>query len=669
MKVLSVTLDDYGAFYGTHTFRFIGRGLAMVLGDNRDEPRMNSNGAAKSTLFEALDWCLYGKVPKEDHADSIVNDEAKSCSVTTYLEDDDGTPATIKRLRPAALQFWKNGEEVTRLDVKETQRVVEDYLGMDRDVFKSTVFFGQNDLLHFADVGDAKRIEILTKIIPELGTVDEYLERAKAKRAEKQLALDQVKTHLARMEGQLRGLEGVTFGEKIGRWETDRQAKLAEHAARIQEYQKHLFDHQHVGAQLARLEAEAAQFAVPIPRPERHPDWIPTEERVQIATRESSAIQAEGMRLRTEIQKMLQTGAGVCSQCRQVVTAEHLQREIVSHRALLRAVEEKETTSKHFLDGVQAALAILRSDQINQDREWEAAEQARSHSLNGLNQHIAAFRQAQVQLVGVQQNLESIQKESQELLVASNPFIEESQKLDKQKAQLSLEIEGASEAVDAAEEALAYIEYWVTAFGPKGLKSYILDGKLQEMTDAANHWVKLLTGGTFWVRFETQKKGRSTKKLTNELNIRVFRYNPDGRVSERNYRSWSGGEKKRVSLAIDFGLSRLVARRARKRYDLLILDELFKHVDAAGGEAIGEMLEELKREKSNIFVIEHDPEFQTRFENRIIVRRQNARSTIVEVSRDGENGIHREGQAPSRVEAKPKRKAKRRRVSRRTSLQ
>jgi DNA repair exonuclease SbcCD ATPase subunit len=642
----------------------------MVLGDNRDEPRMNSNGAAKSTLFEALDWCLYGKVPKEDHADSIVNDEAKGCSVTAYLEDDDGIPAVIKRSRPAALQFWKGDEEVTRLDTKETQRVVEDFLGMDRDVFKSTVFFGQNDLFHFADVGDAKRIEILTKIIPELGTVDEYLERAKVKRAEKQLALDQVKTHLARMEGELRGLEGVTFGEKIGRWEQDRQVKLAEHAARIQECQKYLFDHQHVGAQLARLEAEAAQFVTLIPRPERHPDWITTEEWVQLATRELGAFQAEGMRLRTEIQKMQQTGTGVCSQCRQVVTAEHLQREMGSLNVQLRAVEEKGVAAKHFLNEAQAALAKLQSDQINQDREWQAAELARSQSLDGLNQHIAAYRQTQVQLVGVQKNLELIQKESQELLVASNPFIEESQKLDKQKVQLSLEIEGALEAVDAAEEALAYIEYWVTAFGPKGLKSYILDGKLQEMTDAANHWVKLLTGGTFWIRFETQKKGRSSKKLSNELNIRVFRYNPGGRVSERNYRSWSGGEKKRVSLAIDFGLSRLVARRARKRYDLLILDELFKHLDAAGGEAIGEMLEELKREKSNIFVIEHDPEFQTRFENRIIVRRENARSTIVEVSRDGENGIHREGQASSRdVKAKPKRKAKRRRVSRRASLQ
>ena len=74
MRILAVTIQNYGAFRGEHQFRYVGRGLTLVLGDNRDEPRMSSNGAAKSTLFECLDWCLFGKVPRDDHADSIIND-------------------------------------------------------------------------------------------------------------------------------------------------------------------------------------------------------------------------------------------------------------------------------------------------------------------------------------------------------------------------------------------------------------------------------------------------------------------------------------------------------------------------------------------------------------------------------------------------------------------
>jgi len=196
---------------------------------------------------------------------------------------------------------------------------------------------------------------------------------------------------------------------------------------------------------------------------------------------------------------------------------------------------------------------------------------------------------------------------------------------------------------------------------------------LQEMTDAANVWVRVLTGGTIWVRFETQRLGRSTKKLSNDINIRVFRYNPNGTVTERNYKSWSGGEKKRVSWAIDFGLSRLVAARATKRYDLLVLDEVFKHVDAAGGEAVVEMLRQLRQEKSSIFVIEHGSDFQSHFENRVLIRKQGGRSQILNVEQNDEQstgqGIQGSGQPQAGAgdaQEKPRRKKARRGVSART---
>jgi DNA repair exonuclease SbcCD ATPase subunit len=145
----------------------------------------------------------------------------------------------------------------------------------------------------------------------------------------------------------------------------------------------------------------------------------------------------------------------------------------------------------------------------------------------------------------------------------------------------------------------------------------------------------------------------------------VFRYNPNGTVTERNYKSWSGGEKKRVSWAIDFGLSRLVAARATKRYDLLVLDEVFKHVDAAGGEAVVEMLQHLRQEKSSIFVIEHNPDFASHFENRLLVRKHGGRSQIL-MNVETENAkVEVQGnQNPSEpsAEAKPKRKKKGRSV-------
>lgn len=108
MRILKVTLHNFGPFFGEHSFDVADRGLVFVCGDNRDEPRMNSNGSGKSTLFDAIDWCLFGDVPKGDHVDSVVNEEAgKECWVECRIEDEAAkTVGVVKRGRsPNLLEF------------------------------------------------------------------------------------------------------------------------------------------------------------------------------------------------------------------------------------------------------------------------------------------------------------------------------------------------------------------------------------------------------------------------------------------------------------------------------------------------------------------------------------------------------------------------------------
>jgi DNA repair exonuclease SbcCD ATPase subunit len=662
VKVLSVVLENYGAFFGVHTFDCANRGLTIILGDNQDEPRMNSNGAAKSTLFEAIDWCWFGKPPKGDHADSVINDEVTSCAVTTYLEDDDGVPWVIQRARPAGLKLWRIDRELTCLDVKETQRAVERCLGMDRDVFKATVFFGQQDLLHFADVGEARRIELLTKIIPEMAMVDQYLERAKQLAQTNTKILEKAKADLVLLQGKLQGLEAIDYTEQRQRWEAHRLADRMATVARMQELESYVATHQGTVVRLPELEAQVNQLLTQPQSARQDYSAEIQQAEAQAAQYQAnrSAIKAELGLLENTLNKINQTQTGKCSQCGQQVTEEHLAKE---RMVLGLQLQTKKGQADQALDlwlQAQKPVATLKARQLEADQLWAKAEEQRTAQSRQLNEEIVRLQKLQNYLESSKYEIRACRVKLEGIDGATNPFIEEMRKIAEQRASLAEQCSQASLAVEVAELELAYTDYWVKAFGPKGLKSYILDAKLQEMTDAANHWVKVLTGGTFWIRFETQKKGRSTKKLTNELNIRVFRYNPDGRISERNYKSWSGGEKKRVSLAIDFGLSRLVAKRARKNYDLLILDELFKHVDAAGGEAIAEMLNELRSEKSSIFVIEHNPDMISRFENRILVRRKGSRSTIVEVDNvEGDNfGVSRPGK-----KKKPKRKAIRRSLS------
>jgi DNA repair exonuclease SbcCD ATPase subunit len=375
--------------------------------------------------------------------------------------------------------------------------------------------------------------------------------------------------------------------------------------------------------------------------------------------------EAEGKALRARYEKIKSTPVGECSECGQPVTQEHLAREatklepelerlrvlysnhnaeVVRVRALVQAAEQEKERQRQI---------HYEADKENREKLREAQEQMRT--INEAKNYIA---QAEAHCTQLRTLMATAQQKV-------NPWRAKQAEMLTQKATLEAQVAELVNGINSLEAERLYIEFWVDGFGPKGLKSYILDSRLQEMTDAANEWVKLLTGGTIWVRFETQTQGRSTKKLSNKINLRLWRYNRDGTITERNYRSWSGGEKKRVSWAVDFGLSRLVAARATKRYDTLILDEVFTHVDRAGGEAVVEMLNKLRDEKSSIFVVEQNSDFQNHFEETLVVRKEHGCSRVVREDEDDVQGVQGQRQEAPRTEpaAKPKRKKKGKRVS------
>ena len=635
------------------------------------------HNSGKSTIFDALDWCLFGKVPRDDHVDSIVNEVVGSdCEVDVELLDDDGKHILVRRYRNVGgnngCMLIVDGKELTSLDVKETQKDIERLLGLDRDVFHAAVLFGQTDLMRFADSKDSERMEVLTKIL-QLDEIDQWLEATKRARQEASFRHEQLerdindrRSQIAMAESQLPNLRVQMKHLKDERANVLRETTVAltRHMENVPKYEKNVALEPRIRAALGAAEVnlqDVKMTCVPVvvagePPPfDDAPFSLAFEAASALETQwfaKREQIGADGKRVGDLLKKMNDTQEGECPECWQQITADHLMKKVVEKGAERETLRQSwQTVDREYQTAVIArkaaavATATARAQHGNKLQVWQAQKDAHMEAQRVLELEV---QKAQHTLTKAQGEVERIENEKRSLTQTLDYIAELKQKAEETRTKpnpyevqlddLEALVAGVREQLDnyvdelaVEKETLSYYDFWVEGFGPKGLKSYILDHRLQEMTEAANHWVKILTGGTIWVRFETQTMGRSTKKLSNKINVRVFRYNPDGSVSERNYRSWSGGEKQRVSLGVDFGLSRLIANRSRKRYDLLILDELFRHLDQGGREAVIEMLHHLRREKSSVIVVDHDSEFQGAFENRVIVRKHNQCSVIEEI--------------------------------------
>lgn len=625
MKVRKVTFHNFGSFYGLHQVALSNRGLTFVLGSNLDEPKMESNGAGKSTLFDAMDWAFFGQVPKKDKTDSIVNEAAGSkCWVIVELDAGEDETWWVYRYRKmpeghGVKLFCKKGETVTNcttMDGKETDARIEAVLGMPRDVFLAAVYRQQGDTFNFAEATDSERKKMLTRLIPELAECDRLHEVAKKKHADAQKKHSDLIGQMQGVQHNLASFQQTDLGQMEQAWRQNRDQRLAQaqqvhndRAAELNQAQLALQNLPQLQQQLQALQ-QPTPVTVWAEEYERRKAFF---DEVEVGRKQADA---ERARIQGLIHKFQNLGQGECSQCGQHVSGQHLQNELTKL--------EDELTKLPVVDTSQAKAQLQEADTYR--RQEKEANDAASQSFWQQHGQLTAEIQALQNI-----NIPHMQQLADQAMAHVIGIHQEQWVAPDNGAsihQYQQQLQNLQKEADQQASVVAHWGWWVEALSNKGIKSYILDSRIEMMTEAANTWVQAMTGGTTWVRFETQTM-TSSGKLSETFNVRIFRHNPDGTTTERNYRSWSGGEKKRVALGIDQGLSQLVASRAEKSWGCYIVDESFRqHMDAGGREAVFELLQGLDRD--SIFVVDHDKEMAGQFERHLLVQVKDRKSSFPE---------------------------------------
>lgn len=173
--------------------------------------------------------------------------------------------------------------------------------------------------------------------------------------------------------------------------------------------------------------------------------------------------------------------------------------------------------------------------------------------------------------------------------------------------------ESAKAIAHLAEEKSLFDELAV-AFGKKGIQAMIIEAAVPELEDEANSLLARMTDGRMRLKFETQRAAKSSDALIETLDIRIA-----DELGTRSYELFSGGEAFKVNFAIRIALSKLLARRAGARLELLVVDEGFGTQDAQGRERLVEAINEVSRDFAKILVITHIEELKDAFPVRVDV--------------------------------------------------
>ena len=128
--------------------------------------------------------------------------------------------------------------------------------------------------------------------------------------------------------------------------------------------------------------------------------------------------------------------------------------------------------------------------------------------------------------------------------------------------------------------------FWDRAFSEKGLVRFVVRTVREYLNTQCNYYLGYLTNGRITVEFD------------DELNEKI-----EVVGEHRHYISLSGGERRKVNVAVMLGLQSILAKSSPT--NLLFFDEVAENLDEDGILGLHGLLSDLKKQKT-IFVITHN---------------------------------------------------------------
>jgi DNA repair exonuclease SbcCD ATPase subunit len=635
MRLLGLHLTNFGPFRASHFVDLRRPGLIAIGGDNRIDPGQVNNGSGKSSILDGLLWTAYGETgPRDKQAglktDDVVNeDEGKGCVTCLDFEADDGLTYRVERWRKAKdseagrtkaqgvrLLVFTPGEGaatgdgwevVEDLDSDNVQPRVDGLLGLDYKLALKVLVRSQQDSYNFAETTPKERAGIVTEI-EDLSAFDEVETNARARGRE-------VATELAKLSGEINGLNQTLAilrdddpGRQADDWEAQRAARvnhLVEEAARVRaeiEAQQQLAVQKDQHAQIvAECDVQLAQLVTQA-EPAEVGQW--RARLAQLRTAQGAAVARESINV--QARNKLAATPGVCGECGQAVAQAH-----IDARAA-HLDEERQAIGRELTEvaaQMAEAQAVIDAAVVEQEKYRRAIQQQRDEVTTRRTVATRAIydaQQAQSRVAQLTANLDRVNTEMQQRSSEANPYLERVAQQTARIAQLEAQLEEKKGRDASLKTEAGLLEWWARAV--PSIKSWVFDSVVGELTVSANRWLNHFMHGSCTVQIDstsTTKGGR----VKDEIGIRLFKWKPSGVWTERPYAKWSGGEKRRISLALDWALADRLAQRSHAKCSFIALDEVDRNLDALGIEGLLTAIADLRREKETVWIITQDADF------------------------------------------------------------
>ena len=230
MKLHTIRITNFRSFKKEQSFHFPDEpGLYFMQGVNEAEPRLEANGAGKSTIWEAMLWCFYGKTSRGLKAGDVCNWEAeKGTRVEVDFSLDENTLWTVTRTwKPNAWTLSHISDHITDEEVmdltKSESNYLLDWLAVEFTPFLHCIMMAQSQPM-FLDMKSEHQAALFSEVLGLDHWID-YSARASKKASSQDMESRRLQRDLSEVHGRINGQQD--FKGSVEQFETDREFKLS----------------------------------------------------------------------------------------------------------------------------------------------------------------------------------------------------------------------------------------------------------------------------------------------------------------------------------------------------------------------------------------------------------------------------------------------------------
>jgi DNA repair exonuclease SbcCD ATPase subunit len=579
IEFASMVIVDFKAFKGRHALALNGSGVIYIVGENKVTKRLSGNGASKSTLWDALSWCLFGKTPLGLRTNDVKPWKGGRPSVTVLLVVDEVDYLCQRNTSPKNL-FTVNGEE--RADISEV-------LPISFELFTNTILLPQERPLFF-DLAPKDKMALIAEACD--------LERWDVRAAAASKAVEAIEGEISgflneqrNFEGKLEELERTLAGlrQQSSDWNDKAKARATVSAASIKLMEKQL---EQKSAKLGEATLTEDGALLELRHCQDEIGRLSQEGLKSIG--ESDALRAALERLGEQVNEANRglkelDGAKICPTCKQPVKLANLK----EHRAHL---EKKEAD----------ALALIKVKR----RLLATVKRAGEETYTELGRHqedIKAFRQkadeAEDAVLRLRPDVESLQRQisdARKVKEEVNPHFEGIRQLGVRHKILTRDLADITADIEGAQAKAERARFWVKGF--KDIKLQLIEEVLQELELVANSMIEEIGLVDWEIRCDIEKESKSGS-IQRLINVQIKSPESEGYVK---WESWSGGERQRLKLVGSLALSDVLLGQVGIDTNLEVLDEPAVYWSSEGVQELCAFLATRAREREKTcFYIEH----------------------------------------------------------------